>query len=29
VMAEASDPVLVRRSVDDIIAALEAGATVG
>ena len=26
VMAEASDPVLVRRSVDDIIAALEAGA---
>ena len=29
VMAEASDPALVRRSVDDIIAALEAGATVG
>jgi len=29
VMAEASDPVLVRRSVDDIIAALEASATVG
>jgi phosphoglucosamine mutase len=29
VMAEASDPVLVRRSVDDIIAALEAGAAVG
>jgi phosphoglucosamine mutase len=29
VMAEASDPVLVRRSVDDIIAALESGATAG
>jgi phosphoglucosamine mutase len=27
VMAEASDPVLVQRSVDDIVAALEAGAT--